>query len=193
MTKNCLLTLFLMCIFPIHLWSLVVTFSNMETVIYRSTNPFDGIGYAAYALLLALLESLLLCLLLWALSYLLPKRLPQDTRLVQMVVVGWVILLWAALGQFYLYWFHDWQRELIDYIFLWLSYRRAFNPVALALILLALAVSVFTPVWLFGRKEKFTSVIRQLFERISVLSWIYLVLDVIALGVVIFRNMVVLL
>ncbi len=193
MTKNRVLTLFLMCVFPIHLWSLVVTFSNIETVMYRSTSVFDGIGYAAYALLLALLESALLCLLLWALGWLLPQRWPQERRLVQLTLIGWVILVWAALGQIYTFWFAEWQREFIDHLFLWLSYRRAFNPVALLLILLALAGSVFFPIFLFNRKQKFTPPMAKLFERVSLLSWLYLALDALALVVVFFRNLWVLL
>ena len=127
MSRNRLSTLFLMCAFPIHLWSLVVSFSNLEIIIYRSTNVFDGIGYIAYTLLLALLESALLCLLLWLLSFLLPPQWEEDTRLVTLVLIGWVMLVWAALGQFYQFWLSSRLTEFIDYIFLWLSYRRAFN------------------------------------------------------------------
>lgn len=185
--------LFLMCAFPIHLWSLVVTFSNIETVIYRSTNVIDGIGYAAYALLLAFFESVLLCLLLCLLSFLLPRRWGEDVRLVQLTLTGWVMLAWAAMGQFYQFWFSPSQRDFIDYVFLWLSYRRAFNPVALALIFLTLVGSVALPIWLAARNKGFTSNMTRLFERFSLLSWIYLALDALAFVMVVLRNLWVLL
>lgn len=193
MSRNRLSTLFLMCAFPIHLWSLVVTFSNLETVIYRSTNVFDGIGYTAYSLLLALLESALLCLLLWLLGYLLPHRWDEDKRLAALVLVGWVMLAWAAIGQFYQFWLSARLQDSIDYVFLWLSYRRAFNPVALVLIFAVLASSVVLPIWLASRNKRFTTFMLRLFERISLLSWIYLALDALALIIVVFRNLWVLL
>lgn len=191
--KENLSSLFLACVFPIHLWSLVIVFRNIENVITRSTNFFDGLGYASYSLLLALFESVLLFMLLWLLSALFPKRWPQEARLLQLVWLAWVMPAWAALAQLYQYWFYPWQQKLIDHFFLWLTYRRAFNPIVLVLILLLIVVSVAWPLLLLLKNKRFMQILHKLIERVKILSYFYLVLDAMALLLVIFRNVWVLL
>jgi hypothetical protein len=189
MKKGQITALFYMCVFPIHLWSMVVVFNHIESVIYRGTNVFDGIGYASYALLLALFESVILCLFLLLLGFLLPKHWPSGTRLVQLTLVGWVMLGWAAGGQSYQFWFSSWQKAFIDHVFLWLSFRRIFNPILLVVIFLLLLASVVIPLWLPLRWPGFRSWVTSLMEKLSILSIFYLGLDFLALLIVIFRNL----
>ena len=189
MKKDKLAALFMMCVFPIHLWSLVVVFNNIESVIDRGTNVFDGIGYASYASLLALFESAVLCLLLYLLGFLLPRKQSGETRLVQLSLLGWVILGWAAFGQLYQFWLYPWQKIFIDHVFLWLSYRRIFNPIFLALFAVVLLASIVLPLWLPGRSPKFTSWMIKVIDKVFILSIFYLGIDFLALIIVIFRNL----
>lgn len=187
-SKKNLLSLFLACIFPIHLWSLVIIFRNLENVITRTTNVFDGFGYASYSMLLAFFECTVLFLLVWLLSALLPRQWPEQVRLAQMVWLAWLIPGWAAIGQLYPYWFYPWQKGLVDHFFLWLTYRRAFYPVVLLLSILLLLSSVVWPFWLLFKSEKFQTSLLHFLDRIKILSVFYLALDALALLLVIFRN-----
>jgi hypothetical protein len=189
MDKKRFFSLFLMVILPIHVWSLVVSFNNLQTVIHRSTSVFDGIGYTAYALLQALLEGTALFLLLAVLSYLLPKKWPVDLKRVQLVMLGWVVFFWAAFAQLYKYWLVNWLKSAIDYFLLWLSYRKAFNPVVLVLIFVVLLASVIVPAWLVWRKPRVRTWCLGLFDRLSILSILYLALDFAALFVILYRNL----
>ena len=193
MNKKDLFTLFLMVIFPVHLWSFFASLYNMETVVTRSTSVFDGVGYAAYALLYALFESTLLFLLMAVLGTLLPRRWPAEVKLVQLSLLSWVISLWAAFGQFYRYRLYGWLKAPIDYLFLWLSYRRMFNSVLLGLILGFIIISVALPIWLLRRRPEMKSWWLKVFDKVSILSMFYLMLDLCALLVVVFRNLWVLL
>ena len=181
--KQALWSLFLMCVFPQHLWTLVLAFRDMSWLIER-TNIWDAVGNASYALLFAFIESLLVFGLLALVGLVAPKQWEVNRRVAFLTLLLFVTVIWAMVAQL-LYLWNIWLPPiLVQFI---ASTRRPL--VMLYLFSLALvAPTVSLPVLVFLRSKKALPALLDLMDRLSTLSMLYLFLDMVGLVVVIIRN-----
>jgi hypothetical protein len=182
-TRQALWSLFLMCVFPQHLWTLILAFRDMSWLIER-TNIWDAVGNASYALLFAFIESLLVFGLLALLGLVTPKQWEVNRRVAFLTLLLFVTVIWAMVAQL-LYLWNVWlPPTLMQFI---ASTGRPL--VMLYLLSLALVVpTVSLPVLVFLRSKKALPALLDLMDRLSTLSMLYLFFDGIGLVVVIIRN-----
>ena len=181
--KGDLFKLFLVCAFPIHVWSIFMFLRDFDWIAER-TNAWDAVGVGAYALILALIESAFVFLITFGLSFLVHKTWNPETRLTIMTALIFVASLWAAITQaFFLL-----GGILPESIFSFLvesghPYRYLYGTIGSLVIL-----TVGAPVILLIQSEKVVRVTLGLIERIILLSGLYLFLDVVGIVIVVIRN-----
>lgn len=183
-SKQGLWSLFLMCAFPLHFWTLILVFRDIQWMTER-TNFWDALGVASYAMVFAFLESLLLFLILTLLGFLVPTQWTRETRIALLTVLFLILSIWAMLSQLY---FLAAVQTPGWFIFLM---ARTGHPVRIlyALALILVTPTLALPAWLALRSEKFLKSVNSLIERLSLLSGLYLFFDVVGLIIVIIRNL----
>ena len=183
-SKQGLWSLFLMCAFPLHFWTLILVFRDIQWMTER-TNFWDALGVASYAMVFAFLESLLLFLILTLLGFLVPTQWSRETRIALLTVLFLILSIWAMLSQLY---FLAAVQTPGWFIFLM---ARTGHPVRIlyALALILVTPTLALPAWLALRSEKFLKSVNSLIERLSLLSGLYLFFDVVGLIIVIIRNL----
>ncbi len=183
-TRQGLWSLFLMCAFPLHAWTLILAMRDISWLTER-TNAWDAVGVASYGLVFAFFESLVLWAVAVLLGYLVAERWEPARRVALLVVLTLVLALWAMLDQLYFLMGTGFPGWMIGPMVrsghpLWIIYGS----------LLGLAgLSVMVPVWLVMRSERAFRWVLQLIDRLSVLTVFYLVLDAVGLVIVIVRNL----
>lgn len=183
-SKQGLWSLFLMCAFPLHFWTLILVFRDIQWMTER-TNFWDALGVASYAMVFAFLESLLLFLILTLLGFLIPTQWTRETRIALLAVLFLILSVWAMLSQLY---FLAAVQTPGWFIFLM---ARTGHPVRIlyALALILVTPTLALPAWFALRSEKFLKSVNSLIERLSLLSGLYLFFDVVGLIIVIIRNL----
>ncbi len=183
-SKQGLWSLFLMCAFPLHFWTLILVFRDIQWMTER-TNFWDALGVASYAMVFAFLESLLLFLILTLLGFLVPTRWTRETRIALLSVLYLILSVWAMLSQLYFLtavqtpgWFISLMVQIGHPV-------RILYLLALILVTPTLAL----PAWFALRSERFLKSVNGLVERLSLLSGLYLFFDVVGLIIVIIRNL----
>ena len=163
--------LFLVVVFPIHIWALINLLDVVPAVVLH-LSVFQLIGLAAYILVFALFESLVVFSLLFLASLAIPPRFYAS----QLVPVGmiWIFCLSLAAAVIHLHEKLKLDVKLAYWAVLW--------------IFIALAVAGWGTAWAV-RSPHLRSWIASVVERLSLLSWFYLGLDGIALVVVLGRNL----
>jgi len=182
-SKQDLWSLFLMCAFPLHLWTLLLAFRDISWVAER-TNFGDAIGVVSYGMIFAFLESLLLFIFASLLGILIPQRWGRDKRLAVISMLVFVLAIWAMVPQ--LYGLQAWSMPDALPAFLGASA----HPLRyLYILILAFVVpTVLLPILTIYRSEKTLATILDMMGRVSLLTMFYLLLDFAALIVVIIRN-----
>jgi hypothetical protein len=182
-SKQDLWSLFLMCAFPLHLWTLLMAFRDISWVAER-TNFWDAIGVVSYGMIFAFLESLLLFLLASLSGILIPASWGRDKRLAIMSMLVFVLALWAIITQ--LYALQAWGIPNLLLKFLAGSAHPLRN---LYVITLAFVIpTVILPVLTVYRNEKTLAKILEMIGSVSLLTIFYLLLDFVGLIIVITRN-----
>lgn len=182
-SKQGLWSLFLMCAFPLHAWTLVMLFRDLSWMAER-TNFGDALGGGAYALLFAFVESLIFFLVMTLLGFLVSTAWDQDRRVVLVTVLYWIAALWSMTGQLYFLT----QFQAPDWFLGFLIQNGHPVRVMYALAFFLVAPTVALPAWLILRSEKLVKSINSLIERLSLLSAFYLFFDLVGLVFVIVRN-----
>ena len=90
--------LFLLASFPLHIWTLLMAFRDVNWVAERTT-MWDGIGFVSYALLYTLVESALLFGFMALLSLLTPRNWNRTLRLTVLGSLGFLLAGWSILEQ----------------------------------------------------------------------------------------------
>jgi len=170
--------------FPIHVWAMIMYFYDYAWIAQR-TNAWDAVGVGAYALLVALVESIMVFLVVVLLSFLLPKRWTETQRTVLMGMLAFLVFLWGVLGQ--LYFLLDFRLSGILSGFL-VTNPHPFRYVV-GFFLVIVMVMIFLPVYGVFRSRKFTEGMNNLFERIALLTSVYLVVDFVGVVIVLVRNL----
>ncbi len=183
-SKQGLWSLFLMCAFPLHFWTLILVFRDIQWMTER-TNFWDALGVASYAMVFAFLESLLLFLILTLLGFLVPPRWTRETRIALLSVLYLILSIWAMFSQLYFL-----TEVQIPGWFISLMVQIG-HPVRILYVLALILVTptLALPAWFALHSEKFLKSVNSLVERLSLLSGLYLFFDVVGLIIVIVRNL----
>lgn len=176
--------LFLVCAFPVHVWALLMAFRDFSWVAER-TRVWDAVGLLAYALLIALLESVGVFLPVLFLAWLLPVRWHSGQRIALTGTLFLVVSVWAMLGQGYFLV----QNPLPESLFNLLSASEHPMRILAAVILPLIALSAAIPAFLILKSRKFLEGVLQFFERLTLLSTFYLLLDVIGIVILVIRSL----
>lgn len=177
------LDLFLLIVFPIHLWSFVTILQQGDWVSHRS-GIFDAIGMFSYAALTALVESAFVFLLFVIVSFLLPAQWSVKKRLSLLGYFYLLLLLSAMSSQ----WFFMLDRSIGTFSFRVVYHLNRLYRLTLPLFIAGVFGGVAGIAYLQNRFTKLTDIMLGLMERISLLSYLYLFIDVIAIIVIIIRN-----
>lgn len=179
--------LFLIITFPIQLWSIFISLRNVESVIERTFNLMDGIGYVSYALLTALVESLLLFILILLFGFLLPRHFDEEKRVVQLALLGYAIIFWMMIEQIYTLFEISNPGITLDFIFQF-SHPYRVTILTFGFLLLLIIMTIALPMFFLNRNKRTEMFLGNIFSRIIPLSIFYIVLDVAGIIVVVFRN-----
>jgi hypothetical protein len=182
-SKQGLWALFLICAFPLHVWTIILAFRDFSWVAER-TNSWDAIGVIAYGLIFAFVESVFVFLAAVILSLLVSRKWADDRRLALVGILVMVTSLWAIVGYLFFMLNISIPAEVIAFL------ANLAHPlrVLYGLILAVVFPTVMLPVYLALRSEKFVRGVKGLFERLSLLTTLYLFFDVVGLFIVIIRN-----
>lgn len=181
--KQGLWLLFLMCVFPQHLWTLILAFRDISWLISR-TNLWDAIGNLCYGLLFAFVESLVVFILLLLTGFLTPRQWEVNQRIAFLTLLLLITSIWSMVSQL-LYIWNVWLP------FPMLQFIAGTGRPLVMLYLLSLAIVIPTvglPVLHFLRSKKALPSLLDVMDRLSTLSMLYLFFDVIGLVIVVIRN-----
>jgi hypothetical protein len=185
--KGDIFKLFLVCVFPIHIWSIVMFLRDFDWISER-TNSWDAVGVGGYALLLAFIESIIVFVIFFVLSFLIHKTWKPDTRLAIMSVLIFVISLWAIFTQGFFLLGGNLPKSVFEFLVNSGHPFRYIYGTAWSVVF----ITVAAPVFFLLRSKKLVKGFLAVIERIALLSGLYLVLDFIGIVIVIVRNVVLL-
>jgi len=165
------------------MWALLMGFRDFSWVTLRTT-VWDGLGLLSYSLTFALLESLGLFLILVICGFLLPSAVDPEKRLALIGTLFLVVTLWLIAGQVYSWLKYSLPGWLTD------ALVQTNHPYRLLWggVFLLVTVSLSVPLVLITRQEKFKSVILETFDRISTVSFLYVLFDIIGIVIIVIRN-----
>lgn len=183
LSKKELFHLFLVGAFPIHLWSLLMVFNDFSWVIEQKSLWY-AFGYLSYSLVVALIESVLYFLVIFLLGLLLPKHWQNQKVVAVLSVLAIIIGLGGMAYQgFYIV------LENPPQFFSWVVAHMVANQkiTAGALGLMGLT-SLLLPVYWIDKSEKTRTTFLILSERLTLLSLVYLSMDMVGIMIVPIRN-----
>ncbi len=182
-TRQGLWLLFLMSIFPQHLWTLILAFRDMSWLIER-TNIWDAVGNASYAMIFAFVESAVIFGVLALIGLFTPSRWEVNRRVAFLTLLLFITAIWAMVTQLLYLWDIWLPLPMMQFV------ANTGRPlVMLYLISLAIVVpTVALPVLVFVRSKKALPSLLDIMDRLSLLSTLYLFLDLIGLVIVVIRN-----
>jgi hypothetical protein len=173
--------LLLIVTFPLHVWALIMVFRDLEFVSER-TELWDGIGYAGYSLMFTLFESLILTLIVWLLTLLLPKKWTTQRTL---SIAGSLFLI-LAIASIIDMAFHAFNEVRLSKQYL--HGLATYPALTYAFITGAIVVTMAAVVWVIVKSRRGEKLFAEIFDRVMLLSYFYLFLDVVGLVIVILRN-----
>jgi len=182
-SKQGLWSLFLICAFPFHLWTLILVFRDVSWVTER-TNAWDAVGVASYAMLFALIESILAFLVMTAVGFVAPKQWDIDTRIAFSSLLFLITAIWGMISQLLFLWNVNLPVPMLQFL------ARTEHPLRWLYVgTLAIVIpTVLLPVYFFLRSNKVLLFMKDLMERLSTLTMLYLFFDLVGLIVVVIRN-----
>jgi hypothetical protein len=183
-SKQGLFTLFLICAFPTHVWTFILVFKDFSMLISRLVGIWGAIGVLAYGLLFALIESIFVLLVAALAGFLISPRWKESQRIALLGFLVTITMLWEIFAQACFIWnLHVPARMALFLALFHLPFGFYY-----AIILIGVTATTLVPVLLILRNAKFYNFVRNVIERITLLSEFYLFFDVMALIVVIVRN-----
>ena len=182
-SKKGLWSLFLICAFPLHVWTIILAFRDFSWVTER-TNSWDAIGVVSYGLVFAFIESLVVFLIAVLLGFLIAKKWDQDRRIALVGTLVFITSLWAIIS--YLYFMLNWSLPGETILFM----ASLAHPLRFlyAACLVFVIPTVVIPAYFVLRSEKFLAGVQELFERLSLLTLFYLFFDFVGLVIIFIRN-----
>ncbi len=175
------LKLFLVCVFPLHLWTILMVFRDVNWVAERTTF-WDAIGFTSYALFYTLLETSMLFGFIALLSLLTPRNWNRSMRFVTLSLLAYALAGWSIVEQLILIVFYGRLRKL-GIAHPWLG---EWAPLIAAVLI---TISVAVPLLLFRRRSKLQNAGMEILDRLTMLSGLYLFLDLAGITVILIRNL----
>ncbi len=175
--------LFLVCLFPLHVWTLLMTFRDINWVAERS-DMWDAIGFSGYAMLYTLVESAFLFGFVALLSLLVPRTWGYLLKFNTLSLTAFVLAGWSIMEQLIL-------------IVLWTPLRHlaASLPFLVTspflrngVFALLVTLTILLPLLLMRRSTKLQQTVYDLLDRLTLLSGLYLIIDAAAIILIIVRN-----
>ncbi len=173
--RSQVITLLLVCVFPIHAWSLLVYFREVPAYL-RRMGIGEMLGILAYVQAFSLLESICVLGLLTAAAFLLPGRLFKDYYVAQGSVLVLCTALWLAPVHFQGQLLVTFAPELPVYLLFLGIWAFSFLST-----LFVLSVSI-------RRRPVFRARLEEFAGRLVVLSSAYIFLGVMGTFTVLFLN-----
>ena len=166
----------------------MIAFGDVQTVVDR-TNVFDAVAFVAYVLLFALAETVLVFVIALIADFFLPKRWSRNQHFITIGLLSFTVAFWTMLWQLN-YWTFSLRGLLYNFVFI----ENANHPLRwggtiLFIILGLVLVSVVAPILLVARSPKFVSKVTNVFNRLITLATFYIVLDVLGVLIIIYRNL----
>jgi len=175
--------LFLVCAFPLHLWTILMVFRDAPWVAARTTTS-DAIGFSGYALFYTLIETLLLFGFIALLSLLVPRSWNKTLRFAVLSLVAFALAGWSIMEQLILIVLWGRLQRLAASLPFLTSTPWSASAIFVVLIILSVAI----PLLLMRRSTKLQQSIYAFLERLTLLSSLYLFMDVVGIGIIIYRN-----
>lgn len=172
---------FLVVGFPLHVWALLMVFRDIEFVSER-TDMWDAIGYAGYSMMFTLVESLILAVIVWGLSLLLPRKW-SNQRALSVTGSAFLVVAGASIVDMA---FHAFNQARISRQYL--HGLENFTSLTYALIAAAVLVGIAVSVFLILKTKWGEKTFSEVFDRIILLGYFYLFLDLAGIVIVILRN-----
>jgi hypothetical protein len=167
--------------FPLHVWALLMVFRDIEFVAER-TEMWDAIGYAGYTMMFTLVESLILSVIVWALSLLLPRKWSHQ-RALSVSGSAFLVVAGASIVDMA---FHAFNEARISRQYL--HGLENFTSLTYALIAAAVLIGIAVSVFLILKTKWGERAFAEVFDRIILLGYFYLFLDLAGIIIVILRN-----
>lgn len=182
-SRQGLWSLFLVCAFPLHLWTLIMVFRDISWLTER-TNAWDAIGVASYGMLFAFVESVVIFLVVALLGFLTPKHWEHNRRIAFLGLLILITSAWGMIGQLLFLWNVFPPERAIQFL------KSSAHPLRIlyAACLVIVIPTVLLPVYSFIRSEKAVPFMKNLMERLSLLTGFYLFFDLLGFIIVIIRN-----
>jgi len=175
--------LFLMCAFPLHLWTIILAFRDISWNAERS-NMWDAIGTVSYGVIFALAESLIIFLIVVLLGFLISKCWDAEKRITLLSVLVLVDALWSILSQYYFLARLSIPTGMIHFL------STSNHPIRIiyAFIVPPVILSALLPTYLILKSERALQFFLAVIDRLTLLMSFYLFFDFIGLVIVLIRN-----
>jgi hypothetical protein len=183
-SRQGLLTLFLVCAFLPHAWTLILAFKDFSLLMSRLGGVGGAVGEMSYGLVFSFLDTLLIFIVTALLGFLVSVHWQENRRISLLGLVVGIGMLWEIVAQAYVIW----SLHLPGTVARFLTQFHLPFGFYYALTLLVVVATILVPALLILRNEKFYKVLQACMERITLLSGFYLFLDAVALVIVIVRN-----
>ncbi len=182
-SKKGLWSLFLICAFPLHLWTLIFAFRDISWLTER-TNLWDAIGVVSYGMIFAFVESIVIFLVLALLGLILPAQWYSDRRIAFLSLLILLTSVWGMISQLLFVWNVSLPVQAVQFL------RSSAHPLRIlyAACLIVVIPTILVPVYLFVKSKKSIAFMQDLMERLSLLTIFYLFFDFIGLIIVVIRN-----
>jgi hypothetical protein len=185
-SKRGLFSLFLSCAFLLHIWSLVLIFKDFSMLIVR-TSLWGAFGVLSYGLVFAFIESAFVFLIVLVLGFLISSKWDEAHRIALLSILVMIATLWEIYGQAGSIWNFQVPPQII-----WLIFHSQ-HPLRFLVLFVGAAfagivLTFLVPAFLILRSKGFFNFIQSMLERVGFLTEVYLVLDILALLVVVIRN-----
>lgn len=182
-TKQGLWSLFLICAFPFHLWTLILVFRDVSWITER-TNSWDAIGVASYGLLFALVESILLFLVFVLVGFVTPRQWKVDKRISFLGLLFLLLAIWAMISQLLFIWNINLPVSTMQFLASSGHPLRWLYAGSLAIVI----PTVVLPIYFFLRTDKVSFAMQELIDRLSLLTMLYLFFDFVGVIIIVIRN-----
>jgi hypothetical protein len=148
------------------------------------TNAADAIGVASYGMIFAFVESVVVFLVVVLLGFLTPMQWEPDRRTAFLGLLFLITSAWGMIGQLLFLWNIFLPVQAIQFL------RGSSHPLRIIYLVCLMVVTptVLLPVCGFLRSNKAVMIMENLTERLSLLTMFYLFFDLLALMIVIVRN-----
>lgn len=184
-TKSGLWRLFLLLALPLHFWAIFLALRDVEAMARRST-LFDAISFIAYILVIAFVETLFTFIVAMVLNLLLPRRWQKKQHILALASIGYTVAFWTILNQI-----NYWQDYNHGYLYNWLTSSTHELWYGLMVVLAAVILVTFSvafPLYVIDRFPQRVKSMDAFAERITVLSTLFILLDIAAGILVLYRN-----